>query len=126
METLNGQPAEVDYSGKIVPYAPQQTANIYLNYVKTFENSFISQFYGNISYNGIGKIYWQESNETAQDFYSLVDVKLGVKKDAFGLELWGKNLLNTSYNAFYFESFGNKFFQQGKPLQVGARLTLEI
>ena len=126
VETLNGQPAEVDYSGKIVPYAPQQTANIYLNYVKTFENSFISQFYGNISYNGIGKIYWQESNETAQDFYSLVDVKLGVKKDAFGLELWGKNLLNTTYNAFYFESFGNKFFQQGKPLQVGARLTLEI
>ena len=126
IETVDGKPVEVDYSGKYVPYAPQQTANVYLNYVKNFENSFLSQFYGNVSYSGIGKIYWQESNETVQDFYSLVNAKLGVRKNAFGLELWGKNLLNTTYNAFYFESFGNKFFQQGKPLQFGARLTLEI
>ncbi len=126
IETQNRKPAEVDYSGKFVPYAPQHTANVYLNYVKTFENSFISEFYTHVSYNGIGKIYWQESNETAENFYSLVDAKLGVKKNALGLELWGKNLLNTAYNAFYFESFGNKFFQQGKPLQAGVRLTLEL
>ena len=99
---------------------------MYLNYVKNFENSFLSQFYGNISYSGIGKIYWQESNEISEDFYTLLDAKLGVKKNAFGLELWGKNLLNTEYNAFYFESFNNKFFQKGKPVQFGARLTMDL
>ena len=126
VETVNGQSVEVDYSGKFVPYAPQHTANVYLNYTKKLENSFITELYGTLSYSGIGKIYWQDSNEISEDFYSLADAVVGVKKNAFGLELWGKNLLNTSYNAFYFESFGNKFFQQGKPLQVGARLTLEI
>ena len=126
VETVNGQSVEVDYSGKFVPYAPQHTANVYLNYSKKLENSFITELYGTLSYSGIGKIYWQDSNEISEDFYSLADAVLGVKKNALGLELWGKNLLNTSYNAFYFESFGNKFFQQGKPLQVGARLTLEI
>lgn len=126
IETIDGKQVDVDYSGKFVPYAPQHTANVYLNYVKNFENSFLSQFYGNISYSGIGKIYWQESNEISQDFYSLLDAKLGVKKNAFGLELWGKNLLNTEYNAFYFESFNNKFFQKGKPVQFGARLTMDL
>ena len=126
IETIEGEATEVDYAGKFVPYAPQHTANVYLNYVRNFDNSFISQLYGNVSYNGIGKIYWQESNEIAEDFYSLVDAKLGVKKNAFGFELWGKNLLNTTYNAFYFESFDNKFFQKGKPVQFGARLTLDI
>lgn len=126
IETIDGKQVDVDYSGKFVPYAPQHTANVYLNYVKNFENSFLSQFYGNISYSGIGKIYWQESNEISEDFYTLLDAKLGVKKNAFGLELWGKNLLNTEYNAFYFESFNNKFFQKGKPVQFGARLTMDL
>ena len=123
---MNGQSVEVDYSGKFVPYAPQHTANVYLNYSKKLENSFFTGLYGTLSYSGIGKIYWQDSNEISEDFYSLADAVVGVKKNAFGLELWGKNLLNTTYNAFYFESFGNKFFQKGKPLQFGARLTLEI
>ena len=126
VETVKGQSVEVDYSGKFVPYAPQHTANVYLNYSKKLENSFFTGLYGTLSYSGIGKIYWQDSNEISEDFYSLADAVVGVKKNAFGLELWGKNLLNTHYNVFYFESFGNKFFQQGKPLQVGARLTLEI
>lgn len=126
IETINGQATELDYSGKFVPYAPQHTVNANLSYSRNFENSFISQLYGTVSYSGIGKIYWQESNEMAEDFYSLVDAKLGVKKNVLGLELWGKNLLNSKFNAFYFESFGNKFFQQGKPLQFGARLTLDI
>jgi len=126
VETVNGQSVEVDYSGKFVPYAPQHTANVYLNYSKKLENSFFTGVYGTLSYSGIGKIYWQDSNEISEDFYSLADAVVGVKKNAFGLELWGKNLLNTHYNVFYFESFGNKFFQQGKPLQVGARLTLDI
>ncbi|MBP1663378.1 MAG: TonB-dependent receptor, partial [Bacteroidetes bacterium] len=126
VETVNGQSVEVDYSGKFVPYAPQHTANVYLNYRKKLENLFVNEVYGTLSYSGIGKIYWQDSNEIFEDFYSLADAVVGVKKNAFGLELWGKNLLNTHYNVFYFESFGNKFFQQGKPLQVGARLILEI
>ncbi len=117
---------KLDYSGKYVPYAPQHTVGAALNYFKSFQNGFINEFYGTVSYSGAGKIYWQESNVLSENFYNLVDAKIGAKKGAFGLELWGKNLLNTTYNAFYFESFGNAFFQKGKPLQFGARLTLDI
>lgn len=126
VKRVNGQEVVVDYTGKLVPYAPQHTVNANLNYFKSFENSFISSLYGTVSYNGIGKIFWHEDNELSQDFYSLVDAKIGVKKNFIGLELWGKNLLNTAYNAFYFESFSKKYFQQGKPLQFGAKLTFDI
>ena len=124
VKTINGKNIEIDYAGKFVPYAPQQTINVSLNYLKKLDNSFLSQIYGTVSYGGIGKIYWDESNVLAENFYTLVDAKLGVKKNIFGLEIWGKNLLNTEYNAFYFESFSNKFFQKGKPLQLGVRLTM--
>ncbi|NLO70182.1 MAG: TonB-dependent receptor [Porphyromonadaceae bacterium] len=125
-DIVNGDTVLTDFSGKFVPYAPQHTVNGNLNYARNLDNSFLSQIYGTISYSGIGKIYWVDSNEITEDFYSLIDAKIGVKKNAFGFELWGKNLLNTAYNSFYFESFGNKFFQQGKPLQFGARLTMEL
>jgi len=76
-------------------------------------------------YTGIGKIYWTEANTVSQDFYSLVNAKVGVNKGAFGLELWAKNLFNTGYNAFYFYSGGN-FGQSGKPMQLGATLKVEF
>lgn len=126
VKTVQGKPTEVDYKGKFVPYAPQHTVNANLNYTKSLENSFLSQIYGTISYKGIGKIYWHEDNELLQNFYSLIDTKIGVKKNGLGIEIWGKNLLNTDYNAFYFESFGKKFFQTGKPFQFGGKLTLYL
>lgn len=126
IEKINGVDTEVDYAGKIVPYAPQHTLNGNLNYEHNFSNAFISKLYGTVAFNGFGKIYWHEKNDLYEDFYGLMDARLGAKKNNIALELWGKNLLNTSYNAFYFESFGNKFFQQGKPLQFGARILMEI
>ena len=123
---INGKDTEIDYAGKYVPYAPQHTVGAALNYFKSFKNGFINEFYGTVSYSGIGKIYWREANDLSENFYNLVDAKIGAKKGIFGMELWGKNLLNTTYNAFYFQSFGNTFFQKGKPLQFGARLTLDI
>jgi len=78
-----------------------------------------------VQYTGIGKIYWTEGNDVSQDFYSLVNAKIGVTKGAFGLELWTKNLFDTRYNVFYFYSGGN-YGQQGKPAQVGATLKFEF
>jgi len=47
-----------------------------------------------------------------------------VTKGIFGLELWAKNLLDTQYNAFYFDSSGSKFFQVGRPAEFGATLNM--
>jgi len=42
------------------------------------------------------------------------------------LEVWGKNLFDTLYNAFYFDSSGSKFFQIGRPVEFGATLKVEL
>ena len=77
-------------------------------------------------YNGIGKIYWNEENSMSQNFYSLLNASVYAQKGVFSLELWGKNLTNTNYNAFYFVSVGNTFFSVGKPAQYGVTLSVEF
>lgn len=123
---VKGTPQEVDYKGKSVPYAPQNTIGANLSYRQSFTNSFVDNIYASLNYNGIGKIYWDEANELTENYYSLVNALAGVKKGSLALELWAKNLLNTKYNVFYFKSFGKDFFQAGKPLQFGATLKIEL
>ena len=115
----------VDYKGKYVPYAPQNTVSLSGTYEHYFNHSFINSLMATVQYTGIGKIYWTEANDVSQDFYSLVNAKLGVTKGPFGLDLWAKNLFNSEYNVFYFHSGGN-FGQSGRPMQVGATLRMEF
>jgi len=115
----------VDYKGKHVPYAPQNTLSLSGTYEHSFKHAFIDHVMATVQYTGIGKIYWTEGNDVSQDFYSLVNAKVAVTKGAFGLELWTKNLFDTRYNVFYFYSGGN-YGQQGKPAQVGATLKFEF
>lgn len=116
----------VDYKGKYVPYAPQNTLSVGGLYEHAFKSCFIDHFMAAFQYNGIGKIYWNEANDLTQEFYSMVNTKFSVTKGAFGLELWAKNLFDTKYKAFYFNSSGNKFFQMGKPMQMGVTLKMEL
>jgi outer membrane receptor protein involved in Fe transport len=116
----------VDYKGKFVPYAPQNTLSVAALYEHSFHKAFINHIMASVQYNGIGKIYWNEANDLSQDFYSMLNAKLAVTKASFGLEIWAKNLMDTQYNAFYFNSSGNKFFQLGKPMQIGLTLKMEL
>jgi len=115
----------VDYKGKHVPYAPQNTISMSGTYEHLFKHSFIDRLTATVQYTGVGKIYWTEVNDISQNFYSLVNAKAGVSKGAFSLELWAKNLFDTEYNVFYFYS-GGKYGQSGKPMQAGATLKMEF
>jgi len=115
----------VDYKGKYVPYAPQNTLSLSGTYQHSFKHSIIDGLMATVQYTGIGKIYWTEANDISQNFYSLINTKVAVTKGAFGLELWAKNLFNTEYNAFYFYSGGN-FGQAGKPMELGATIKCEF
>ena len=44
---------------------------------------------------------------------------MGVRKGIVNLNLWSRNITNTDYQAFYFESFNQSFIQKGKPFQIG-------
>ncbi len=117
--------ATIDYTGKYLPYAPLQTFSLYGTYIKTFVNdSFLDQVSIHAQYNGAGKIYWNEANDAEQDFYGLLNFKVGATKGKCSINLWMKNALNQHYNTFFFEMGNQAYIQQGKPATLGADLVI--
>jgi outer membrane receptor protein involved in Fe transport len=121
----------LDYSGNRIPFAPQHTLSLGANYIHRFtQSAFIDRLIGNVSYNGVGKIYWTESNNLYQPFYGITNASITAEKGTFGLELWAKNLFNTQYHAFLVEvadmagKVVNPFVQRGTPTRVGVTLRM--
>ncbi|MDR1919170.1 MAG: TonB-dependent receptor [Tannerellaceae bacterium] len=119
-----GEIVRTDCKGKAVPYIPSHTLNAGLQYSKLFRHAWLDQFTASTQFSGIGPIRWTELNDIEQSFYGLLNAKAGIRKGAVRLDLWVRNLTNTSYSAFYFESFGQPYVQKGKPLRTGIDVSL--
>ncbi len=115
-----------DYKGKYVPYVPKNTLQANAAYTFYSLGNALDKLQLRVGYTGTGKIYWNESNTLEQDFYSLLGSSVYAEKGKFSLELWGKNLTDTNYNAFWFQSVGNGFFSQGMPAEFGVTFTLHF
>lgn len=113
---------KTDYKGNFVPYTPRHTLSVGLNYNKLFSAGWINQLTAAVQYSGAGKIYWTEQNDLNQSFYGTINMKAGARKGNVTVSLWGRNLTDKDYAVFYFNSRGNSFLQQGKPVQFGAEL----
>lgn len=113
-----------DFAGNYIPYTPRHTLSLGSTYGKLLKNGLFDQFTASAQLTGAGKIFWSEANDLAQGFYCLLNVKAGLRKGAVSFNLWARNLTDTKYSAFYFESFGQKFMQLGKPLQFGTELSV--
>jgi len=125
----NYKTGEADYSGNYIPFAPQNTFSLGAGYSRRLQNRrIIDRFNVHAQYNGAGKIYWTEANDVYQNFYGLLNLKAGIAKGIFGLNVWTRNSLNTDYAAFYFETNYNnatqKYAQKGVPFQIGVDLTV--
>ncbi|HKL67051.1 MAG TPA: TonB-dependent receptor, partial [Bacteroidales bacterium] len=115
---------ETDHSGNMIPYVPRNTLTFSLNKTYYVDGSnLLDRIRFNFLYRGIGKIYWNEENSHAQDYYNILDFKLGLMRKNLGLDFWFKNILNTGYEAFYFQSLGREYVQLGKPMHFGVRLS---
>lgn len=117
---------EGDYSGNYLPYAPQSTYSVNVAYNIPVSRSFANRLMINAGLNGVGRIYWDSANTLSQPHYNTLSASILWEKGHIGLSLWGKNLLDSEYRTFYFESIGNKFFSLGKPLQVGVSLYVNL
>ena len=117
---------KVDYAGKNIPYTPRHTANMGLQYNKSLRGFWIDQVLSSAQVSAIGPLYWTEENNIKQPFYATLNARIGVRKNNISLYLWGRNLSNTKYNAFYFNSMGKDFVQQGKPLQAGIEVEMNF
>lgn len=113
-----------DFENNFIPYTPRHTLNIGAQYSLLFRNCWLDQFTASAQFCGVGKIFWTERNDTYQPFYGTVNAKVGVRKGIVNVNLWSRNITNTRYAAFYFESFGNPFIQLGKPFQIGAEVAI--
>ena len=118
--------SEVSYKGCFVPYTPRHTVSLGLHYTKLLRHCWLDQFSISAQCSGAGKIFWTEKNDISQNFYAVLNAKAGIRKGAVSLNLWSRNLTDTDYQAFYFESFNNSFIQKGKPFQIGAEVAVSF
>lgn len=123
-QNTEGQIIETDCDGNYIPYTPRHTLNVGVQYNKLLRNSWIDQFMVSAQFSGVGDIYWTEVNDISQRFYGLLNAKVGVRKGIVRFDIWGRNLTDTQYAAFYFESFKRPYIQKGKPFQIGAEVSV--
>ena len=120
----NSQIVKTDCKDNFIPYTPRHTVSLGLQYTKLLHRKMIDQFIVSAQFTGAGKIFWTEKNDISQPFYGLVNAKVGIRKGIVNLNLWSRNITNTDYQAFYFESFNQSFIQKGKPFQIGGEITV--
>ncbi|MGL4955623.1 MAG: TonB-dependent receptor [Bacteroidales bacterium] len=125
---VEGAAQELNYKGKYVPFAPQHTFTLGAEYSFLFLDKMIDKLSIGANYSGAGKIYFTADNSKigSQDFYGLLNANISAERGIFRVSLWAKNMLNTNYKVFYFESLGNSFAQLGNPFQFGVRATIRL
>ncbi len=112
-----------DYSGNTLPYAPRNTLSLGATYRLHVGAGMLDDVVFNCTWQGAGRIYWNESNSLYQNFYSQLGASVELRKGDFTLSLWGRNLTGTDFYTFYFKSVGNSFLCHGKPRSVGVTLS---
>lgn len=122
----DGQKKEIDCNGNYVPYIPSSTLNLDAAYAFQINKGMLKSLTVGADYSFAGKIYWDEQNLHSQDSYGIMGARIQLDFGCFDLQLWGRNLTNSSYNTFWFESMKRGFEQHGKPLQLGATASLHI
>ena len=115
-----------DYSGNFLPYAPQHTLSLGATYDCWIGGRLLDEIILSASWQGAGKIYWNEANTLHQNFYSLLNASVELRKGDFSLSLWGRNLTNSDYYTFYFKSMNNNFLNHGKPIRLGVTLSFAM
>lgn len=122
-----------DYAGKYVPFVPKHNMNIDASYTWFLDNKDSNGGWWDIrsisvgaNCTSAGRIFWTESNDVSQSFYSLFGARATAETPHLSLSLWCKNITNRKYNTFYFESASHGFEQHGKPFQMGIDLSLKF
>ena len=115
-----------DFSGKRLPFAPAHNLSASAEYQWRLRGCWLDGVVAGLQYGGIGDIYWTEDNDIRQKFYGLLHGQLTLQKGVFECGIWAKNLSNTSYASFYFESMGRAYAQKGRPLQFGLSIKINI
>lgn len=116
----------LDYSGNTITYVPKYTLNIGTNYTLKFNSNTVRNATLTLNYQQIGKLFWNDENTAYQESYGILNSRINFHSSKFDFGIWGKNLLDTDYNAFYFTASGKSYAQKGKPIQYGVFINFNI
>lgn len=128
-----------DYSHNYVPYAPRNTVMLaadfkiplgkekqYSTKTRNWQRIAVKDLSIHADYRGVGKIYWDETNNLSQPYYGVLSACIGLNLNCFTLSVYGKNLTDKEYNVFYFKSVGNSFVQKGRPVELGVSINFDL
>ena len=115
-----------DYAGNTIPYAPQNTLQLQASYTLQLGSKQFKALTFSLNGYGAGRIYWNESNSLSQPLYATLDGAVRLEGKRWAVDVWAKNITNSHYDLFYFESMGNRFLQRAKGATAGVRFVLEF
>ena len=115
-----------DYAGKRIPYAPRHTATAVAEYTVPIGRNLLEGIVLSVDGRGLGPIEWNEENTLRQRFYALAGCAIRFEQRHGALTLWCRNLTQTHYDVFHFESIGNAFLQRGRPREWGLTLAINL
>lgn len=128
-DTIDGH--DVSYKDNLVPFIPAHTLAARADYCIPFSSKALHALTLGLNTTAQGQTYWDEANTYSQKFYATLGAHLrfDFAKD-ISLNLWGRNLTNTRYNTFAFDSSatGTQLFfaQRGTPFQFGATVSVRL
>lgn len=123
--------SKVSYKGNQIPFVPTHTLALRADYRFPVSGKTLNSITLGADLNAQGRIYWDETNTYSQPFHAKLGAHLqfGFAHD-ITLRIWGRNLTNTRYNTFAFDSSATGqtlyFAQRGAPLQIGADLSIHF
>ena len=116
----------INYNGNYLPLVPKHTLAVGVDYTIFHPCSLIERLTFSANFTGTGPIYWKEDNRKKQDSYGLLNGKISATKGIVTLAFWAKNITNTQYNSYYFESGGNGLAQAGRPFTLGGNIQIQF
>jgi outer membrane cobalamin receptor len=116
----------INYNHQFTPYIPRYTFAFQALQTIKLPLKWIDKIKISAVYNRNGELYWDLNNKLKEEPYALLNAKISFVKQNFQLDFWGKNLLNSDYNAFMFEALNKIYTQRNKPLQFGANFAVKF
>lgn len=113
----------INYKGNYLPYVPRFNTSAGIRYKVLTGGEPVQSVKFGTRFQYTDKQFWTADNEYSQAGYGLLNANISAQISSFTLSLWGRNLTNTSYQAFFFEALGNHYVQSGKPRLIGLTLT---
>lgn len=124
---MDGEDNRVDYTGNRVPFAPEHTLNAVATFRQPLGGRFAKAVGVGADLTGAGRIWWDEANKSSQPFYAVLGARLTAELAGdVTVAVWGKNLTQTEYATFSFESMGRRFSQHGVPAHFGMDVSVHF